>query len=205
MDGLNVKSFSAKDLCSRSCMQIRMFDLHPEKRPVPTMNTESGVTHQHQVALNTDDVIGEELRGTYINGNICINFSNDIVCKDKIIEVKSVNREVEDWYFNSCVLQCALYKSLLLKSNKQLITAKFYSDLGNPIVKTTVDDNIKYILYFGEKKYNIIVVNPDSIIEFFINKAKASFDWDSAKEFDLNYKFKEYETLKNYFRFELMA
>ena len=98
MDGLNVKSFSAKDLCSRSCMQIRMFDLHPEKRHIPTMNTESGVTHQHQVALNTDDVIGEELRGTYINGNICINFSNDIVCKDKIIEVKSVNREVEDWY-----------------------------------------------------------------------------------------------------------
>ena len=92
-----------------------------------------------------------------------------------------------------------------MKSNKQLITAKFYSDLGNPIVKTTVDDNIKYILYFGEKKYNIIVTNPDSIIEFFINKAKASFDWDSAKEFDLNYKFKEYETLKNYFCFELMA
>lgn len=199
------KSFSAKDLCSRSCMQIRMFDLHPEKRPVPTINTEIGVTHQHQIALNTNNVIGEELRGTYINENICINFSNDIVCKDKIIEVKSVNREVEDWYFNSCVLQCALYKSLLLKSNKQLITAKFYSDLGNPIVKTTVDDNIKYILYFGEKKYNIIVVNPDLIIEFFVNKAKATFDWDLAKEFDLNYKFKEYETLKNYFYFELMA
>ena len=200
-----IKSFSAKDLCSRSCMQIRMFDLHPEKRPISTINTETGVTYQHQIALTTDNVIGEELRGTYINENICINFSNDIVCNDKIIEVKSVNREIEDWYFNSSVLQCAFYKSLLLKSNKQLITAKFYSDLGNPIIKTTVDDNIKYILYFGEKKYNIIVVNPDSIIEFFINKAKATFDWDSAKEFDSKYKFKEYETLKDYFRFELMA
>ena len=36
-------------------------------------------------------------------------------------------------------------------------------------------------------------------LEIFINKAKATFDWDSAKEFDSKYKFKEYETLKECF------
>lgn len=202
MDGLNVKSFSAKDLCSRSAMQIRMFDLYPEKRPKPAQNAQIGITYQHQVALSTENLIGEELRGTYIQDNICVNFSNDIVCKGKIIEVKSVNREVEDWYFKSSLLQCAVYKSLLLKSNKKLITAKFFADLGNPIVETNVNDNIHYILYFGEDKYEINVNNPDYICEFLINKAKSTFDWNTAKLFDLKFKYKEFETLENCFSYK---
>lgn len=196
-----IKSFSAKDLCSRSCMQIKMFDLHPELRPIPNINQENGTNFQHQIALNTKNIIGEEMRGSFIKDDILINFSNDIVCPDKIIEVKSVNREIEDWYFNNSIYQCAVYKALLMKSNKKLVTSKFFVDLGNPYIETTVNGDISYYLKFGNELFLIEVNNADKIVEFIYNKAIASMDWDKAREFDANYKFKEYETLKDYFKF----
>lgn len=201
MLGENIKSFSAKDLCSRSCMQIKMFDVHPEKRPVINANQQTGVSFQHQIATKTDNLIGEEMRGTYVKDGILINFSNDIVCPDKIIEVKSVNREIEDWYFNNSIYQCAVYKALLMKSNKKLVTSKFFVDLGNPYVETTVNNDVSYYLKFGNDLYLIQVNNADKIVEFIYNKAVASMDWDKAREFDANYKFKEYETLKDCFSF----
>ena len=198
----NFKSFSAKDLCSRSCMQIKMFDLHPELRPVPNVNVNNGVNYQHQIASTMEDLIGEEMRGTFAKDGILINFSNDIVCKDKIYEIKSVTREAEDWYFKSSILQCAVYKSLLLKSNKKLVTSKFFVELGNPYIETNVNENVSYYLKFGDDLYIINVNNPDKIVEFVYNKANASLDWDKAREFDFNYKRKEYETLEDCFSFE---
>ena len=97
------------------------------------------------------------MRGTYIKDNICINFSNDIVTKNSIIECKSINREVEEWYFESSLVQCAVYSSLLQKTNGDLVTSKFFSDMGNQIIKTTVDKNIDYLAlghihYYSENK-----------------------------------------------------
>lgn len=43
-------SYSAKDLCTRSCMQIKMFTDHPEKRPAPNANVDIGETFQHTFA-----------------------------------------------------------------------------------------------------------------------------------------------------------
>jgi len=194
-----IKTFSAKDLCSRSCMQIKMFAEHPEVRPQPNGNMNNGVSFQHEIALSTEGLIGEEMRGYYISDGICINFANDIVCKNKIMEVKSLNREAEEWYFNSCVLQCAFYSALLHKSNKKLITAKFYSDMGNPVIETTIDNDFMYLLRFGNDTYKIDVTDNDFIVEFFLNKAKASLEWDTAKEFDKIHKHKEYSELKDYF------
>ena len=201
MNGGNIKSFSAKDLCTRSCMQIKMFDEHPELRPKPNINTNNGVSYQHTIALKTDNVIGEEMRGSYCEDNIWINFSNDIVCNNKIIEVKSVNREVEKWYFENSILQCAVYKALLHKSNKRLITSTFYAQMGNPLIETSVDNNIEYYLQFGEELYKIEVTNPDKIVKFLIDKAKASTDWTMARDFDSKFKRKEYTELQDCFNF----
>ena len=175
-----------------------MFTEHPELRPKPNENVNNGLRFQDEVALTFNDVIGQEMRGTYIKDDICINFSNDIVCKEKIVEVKSVNKEPESWYLESSLLQCAVYKSFLTKNNK-LITATFYSNMGNPVIETTVDKDIDYILKFGDKTYKVIVNNPDKIIEFIYNKAKASLSWEAAKMFDSLYKFKEFENLKPFF------
>ena len=150
---------------------------------------------------SVQEVIGEEMRGTYIKNNICINFSNDIVTKNSIIECKSINREVEDWYFESSLVQCAVYSSLLQKTNGDLVTSKFFSDMGNPVIKTTVAKNIDYLLRFGEDTYNVTVNDADKIVDFILKKAKATYTWDEAKTFDFCYKQKEYETLKQYFNY----
>lgn len=197
----DIISFSAKDLCSRSCMQIKMFAEHPEKRPTPTPQVYEGESYQHQVAKTMADVIGEEMKGTLMKENICINFSNDIVCKDKIVEVKSVNGEVENWYLESSLLQCAVYNSLLKMTDGKLKTAKFFSDLGNPIIETTVNGNIKYFLKFGDDVYMVDIKDAKSIVDFILKKAKASLTWDSARAFDTIYKRKEFETLKPFFEY----
>ena len=196
-------SFSAKDLCTRSCMQIKFFNENPDKRPKPNSNVLFGETFQHKVAEQTKRVIGEEMRGTFIYENICINFSNDIVTKDAIIEVKSVNRDVEDWYLESSLVQCAVYSALLRKTNGNLVTSKFFADMGNPIVETKVKPNIDYNLRFGDTLYCIEVNDEDKIIDFIIKKAKHCNTWDEAKIFDAQYKQKEFETLKDFFKYKL--
>lgn len=197
-------SFSAKDLCIRSCMQIKMFTDHPEMRPQPNFNTEFGQSFQHRIASMTKNVIGEEMRGSYIHNNICINFANDIVTNNSIIEVKSIinDRPIENWYFNSAITQCAIYKSLIERCGGELVTATFFSELGNPIIKTVVKPNIDYLLRFGEDTYKINVTNTDKIIDFILKKAHACLSWTDAKIFDYQYKHLEYETLKEYFTYE---
>lgn len=196
-------SFSAKDLCTRSCMQIKFFNENPDKRPKPNSNVLFGETFQHKVAEQTDGVIGEEMKGTFIYENICINFSNDIVTKNSIIECKSVNREVEDWYFESSLLQCAVYSALLRKTDGKLVTSKFFADMGNPIVETKVKPNIDYKLRFGDTLYCVEVNDEDKIVDFIIKKAKHCNTWDEAKIFDAQYKQKEFETLKDFFKYKL--
>ena len=196
-------SFSAKDLCTRSCMQIKFFIENPDKRPKPNSNVLFGETFQHKVAEQTKGVIGEEMRGTFIYEDICINFSNDIVTEDAIIEVKSVNRDVEDWYLESSLVQCAVYSALLRKTDGNLVTAKFFADMGNPIVETKVKPNIDYNLKFGDTLYCVEVNDEDKIVDFIIKKAKHCNTWDEAKIFDAQYKQKEFETLKDFFKYKL--
>ena len=172
-------------------MQLRMFADHPELRPKPNFNQETGETFQHYIASKTDGLIGEEMRGSYIQDNICINFANDIVTNDYILETKSVSN-----------LQCAIYKSLLSKCGGELVTATFFIELGNPLIKTKVKPNIDYLLHFGEDTYKINVTDTDRICDFIFKKAKASLTWTEAKNFDYNNKNLEYETLKEYFTYE---
>lgn len=89
--------FSAKDLCTRSCMQIKMFRERPELKPKPNTNQWKGCDFQHEVAKTLDNVVGEEMGGCVQDDNLLIYFSNDIVCMDKIIEVKSID-ETEEGY-----------------------------------------------------------------------------------------------------------
>ena len=194
-------TFSAKDLCSRSCMQIKFFNEHPELRPKPNINTEIGTTFQEDVAKSTKGVIGQEMRGTYCNGGLFINFANDIVCQDKIIEVKSVRDKPEDWYFNASVLQCSFYKAMIMSGANRLRTATFFANLGNEEKECTVSSNIDYYLSFGEDKYLIEVKDRNAIVKFFCDKANACLDWTAARQFDFQYKHLEYQTLKEYFSY----
>lgn len=202
-----MNTFSAKDLCTRSCMQIKLFRDHPEKKPQPSAMVAYGEKFQKAVADTIPNIIGEEMRGKYVNNHfgITINFSNDIVCADKIIEVKSVTGKYEPWYLQSSILQCAFYKSMIILGAKHLETASFYVNLGNRRVETDVKQrSLRYILIFGEEKYEIFVNNPYQIVGFFENKAIHCTDWNSAKKWDEMYKHCEYETLKQYIKYEII-
>jgi hypothetical protein len=94
-----------------------------------------------------------------------------------------------------------VYQSLLKKSDRKLITAKFFADKGNPIVETTVQPNIVYMLKFGEETYSVKVNNEDEIVGFIMDKARHCEDWSDARDFDFQYKHKEFETLKKYFNY----
>lgn len=192
-------SFSAKDLITRSCMQIKMFAEHPERKPQPSQMVYYGESFQRAVADTIPNIIGEEMRGIYTNGGLSIYFSNDIVCADKIIEVKSVAGNVPDWYFQSSLAQCSFYKSMIMQGFNKLETASFYVNLGNERKTITVPSNIDYILIFGEDKFKIEVINPNSIINFYLSKANACTDWNLAKNFDFLHKHKEFEIIKRHF------
>ena len=58
---------SAKDLCSRSCMQIKMFHEHPELKPKPTFNMLEGERHHKEVVSKLKDVIGMEMGGCFLS------------------------------------------------------------------------------------------------------------------------------------------
>lgn len=189
-----------------SCMQIKMFAEHPERRPQPSAMVGFGERFQRAVANSIPNIIGEEMRGKYINNalGITINFSNDIVCDDKIIEVKSVHGKYEPWYLQSSILQCAFYKSMMILGARHLETASFYVNLGNKRVETDIDTSraIRYILIFGEEHYEIFVSDPYQIVGFFENKAINCGDWDSARKWDGMYKHHEYEALKQCIKYK---
>ena len=179
-----------------------MLNAHPELKQPPSQDVLNGEKFQNAVADTIPNIIGQEMRGKYQSElyGVTINFSNDIVCPDKIIEVKSVRQPYPDWYLHSSILQCAFYKSMMLLGARHLETASFYVNLGNKRVTTEFGDetrSIKYILIFGEEKYEILVDNPYQIVSFFEYKAACCNDWTSAKRWDEKYKHREWDMLKN--------
>ena len=198
-------NLSAKDLCSRSCMQIKMFIEHPERKPKPTFDMELGNKHHREVAASLKGIIGEEM-GNCIHvetgDDILIWFSNDVCCEKGIIEIKSVDKESQcDWYLTNSIMQCAIYSVLSMYCNYDLHTAKFFTNQGNPYKHHRyIGQIVPYYLYFGDEIYRINILNADKILDFIKAKAKACMEWDTAKEFDKKYKHKEYETLCDYFK-----
>lgn len=199
-----MNSFSAKDLCMRSCMQIRMFMLHPEKRPQPTQNMLEGVAFQDNVCKSLKNVIDQEMVGEMYDGDDTIRFSIDIVTSDAFMEVKSVDkeREVPDWYRQSSLLQCAVYYALLQESDGGLHTAKFRCDQGFERISCQANKDNPYVLIFGDERYSISLLNKRAILDFIIEKKNACSSWDDAKAFDNQYKKKEFEVLSKYFQYE---
>lgn len=137
-----------------------------------------------------------EMQGTYnINEELEIRFTNDYVNQNKppyICEIKSVFNEPENWYKASCIIGTAFYKSLIIASavkNKcELVTAPFeFERNGNIRLAIKVKKNIDYYLQFGENFYLIELKDHNPIISFYTDKAIASLDWDSAKEWDRTY------------------
>ena len=56
------------------------------------------------------------------------------------------------------------------------------------------------LLYMGKEQYEINVLNYNVFLRYLTKKAKSVLNWNDAKFFDLKYKGKEFDILRNYIK-----
>jgi hypothetical protein len=192
--------FSASDLIKKSAKQILFLRNRKER---VTTGMIRGTEYQAKVVEKLN-AFAEEMRGTFSKDNIIIFYTNDMIKDDIIYEVKMVDeeRDTPDWYRESSILQAVFYKSLLMSGNGILTTPSFRIKEGydSKTIKVPIDSS--YRLLFGEEEYKIEVLDKDKIINYFIRKANATFDWSDAELYDYDHKFKHFTDLKKYFKFK---
>lgn len=211
----NMQKYSASDLIKKSSRQIVF--LRNKKERIATAMQRKGIEFQskitNDVRLSNKGIVAEELRGSYSYDDVTIFFCVDLFANDCFFEVKSVfdddgnnSLEYEEWYLKNSILQCALYKSLLmLGDNDCLFTPKFRIREGFEYKAQPVNKLNDYFLIFGDvAKYKIEVDNPMEIINFYKKKINSLCDYDTATVFDNMYKRKEFETLSNHFKYTIV-
>ena len=205
--------FSASDLCKRSAAQILYF-IKSGTKPKVTDRMLMGSKYQMDVY---NDILGsgenafDEMQGVYHCGDDNIYFCIDIVKPDGFIEVKSVFGDSDNiainydkWYLESSLLQCAVYKSLLMNmEGNKLRTAQFRVNEGVERREIEVDTNQPYYLKFGSVgTFEVRVKNSEPILDFLRKKIEALSDFESARAFDEKYRHNEFKILSQYFEYE---
>lgn len=196
------QTFSASDLVKKSASQICY--LRDKPRPAATARALKGDELAEKKSIGL-----VEMRGMFVNSDMTIFYSFDEIVKDNVItfvEHKYVEDHdtVEDWFFNSSVLQLAFYASLhIINKNKSYVTATFRINDGYEKQCLSVEDNTlcRYVLNFGDKLFEVTISDPIHIVLQFLFKANCTIgetrtlSFKKAKTYDNLYKFKEYERL----------
>jgi hypothetical protein len=154
------------------------------------------------------------MRGTYIanaiirlNGNVeeiqlNINYTFDSIEINELaavfVEKKNINNTIELWYKNICLMQTAAYQAFAKSNiNKQLQTASFA--IANGATPLKMDLKNKFLrseLKMGEQEiYSIYVPEPKEIVNYFIEKAIHSLNYESAILWDAKHKYKDFDFL----------
>lgn len=202
--------YSAGDLVKRSAAQLVF--LREKLESILTARMLKGEKFQSKVVKDESlsNVVADEMRGCYAYNDIEIFFCIDMIKNGNFYEIKSVfdkngndSLEYDDWYLNSSLLQCAFYKSLLLKmEGNKLYTPKFRIKEGYKKISIEINKNNPYYLIFGKIGiWEIKVINPDEIINFYKDKISHLKYMEDAKIFDLKFKHKEFELLNPYFQY----
>jgi|GEM_PF-3044585 len=150
-----------------------------------------------------------EMRGTYRIEDKLIHYAFDEVEVNDVsallIEHKNITsgRPVEMWYFESAILQTAVYQAFAhVNTDKHLETAVFFLNEGNP--KMELDITNLYLnseLRMDNKTYKVLVTDAKKLVDFYCYKAVCTFDYTKAKAFDARYKFREYKALQQFLSF----
>lgn len=138
-----------------------------------------------------------EMRGTYEYNNLLLHYTFDeIRLEDCTVLVEHKKYLDLKWYKYNAIAQVALYTSLaLLNESKHYITAKFLKEKRKSLLIT---NKIKSILIFGDTEYNVEILNPEKVIEFYITKLYSTFSYNSAKAWDSKWKYKETKHIRQY-------
>ena len=146
-----------------------------------------------------------EMRGTYSFKDMLIHYAFDEVQIEdetaKLIEHKNITSgtAIEEWYFNSAILQTATYQAFAnTNPNKMLQTATFFIEQGMPMMELDLTNlYLTSELRMDNMQYEVLLKESKKIVDFYCYKAQCSFDYNLARVFDDKYKFKEYNYLKD--------
>jgi hypothetical protein len=193
-----MEHLSLAQLLKQSAMQT----CYKRKNNKPVVVTEA-MTAGNEIAHQKSESKYIEMRGTYKYEDLLIHYAFDEVeindVSALLIEHKNITSgsPVEMWYFESCILQTAVYQAFAqVNSDTMLQTATFHIKNGH--AKQELDLKNSYLnsqLRLGDKHYTVLVSDAKRLVEFYCRKAVASFEYATAKAFDAEYKFKEYNTL----------
>ena len=200
----NVIHMSLSDLLKKSAMQICYLRKNKEKTPPATKQQIEGNIAAHSKAMDEKFV---EMRGTYcmdyLKLRILIHYAFDEISPhDKgclLIEHKNIpsGSTVELWYRNAAILQTGAYQAFASENpSKHLETATFYINQGNS--KNEFELGTMYLhseLHFGKLVYSVHVPKSREIVDFYKQKAIATLDYSTAKEWDAKYKREEFDAM----------
>ena len=203
--------YSASELVKRSSMQLVY--LREKNMRILTKMMANGTAYQSHIVKDESlaNIVAEEMRGCYTYDDNQIFFCIDMIKNGDFYEIKSVLNEsgedadeYDEWYLNSSLLQCAFYKSLIMRMDSDILfTPKFRVKEGYKKTYLKIDKNANYYLKFGKiGEYKVDVTDPDKLIDFYKNKINSLTDYYSAKNFDIEFKHKEFGLLEKYFTWE---
>lgn len=211
-----INRYSASELIKRSAAQLVYFRRTGTK-PQITENMKIGESYQYKVSdteRKNGHKVADEMCGCYTFGENAIYFCIDIVREDCFVEVKSVFDEsgkdsltYPEWYFESSILQCAVYKSLLMNMDGDtLVTPQFRLNEGCEYKTLKAERSLPYLLKFGSVGvYRVDVTDSKRIIKFLKDKINALKDYDTARAFDTKYKHKEFNLLRDCFTYKKVS
>jgi hypothetical protein len=197
---MNKEKLSASKLIKQSAMQICYFRKRNEEKPI-TKHIVDGTEYQKRVSISEY----KEMRGCYESekyllffafDEVFINDDNSITLK----EHKNIEGEIPDWYQNYSILQTAIYHQLaLMQEKKELYTAKFFQKQGYNC--NHIDYNgktLKSVLSMGEIHIYDVKPKSEQLVQYLLDKADHTYDYEKAKKWDIEHKFKDYEFLSKY-------
>lgn len=203
-------AFSAANLVKQSAKQIRF--LRDRKKYFESLNIDKDVNPptkrmvecaEKQLVKSSSEFL--EMRGTFEDDYLVFFCWDEIVVRGDeflFVERKEVEGDAEDWYFQSSLIQSAFYADMSQYVD-DYYTAKFFTKAGNEKkYLSTKKGKKKFRLVFGDKTYKVKLKGKGNFVDFYMKKARASFDRYSATLFDDKHKHKEWKHLKKYLKYE---
>jgi hypothetical protein len=197
------EKLSIANLMRQSAMQLCYLRKKKQQKQ-PTQKQYAGVEHQKKVSISEF----VEMRGCYSTSKYLLFFSFDevFVHDDTVIfkEHKNIKGPIENWYLEYCLLQTAVYQQLaMMQEEKMLYTAKFFQKQGyNCNVINYENKKLRSILSLGEQNFYNVYPNSTELVNYFLRKADASQEYETAKQWDALYKFKDWHQLNKYLTFQ---
>lgn len=184
--------FSAAELVKKSTAQIWYKRKHPEEKKPSDRQLKGNEVAESKAISPFQEV------GNYFPENLTksrIYYSIDEVRLSKhglyLIEHKMVDdpNNCPEWFLQSALIQTAFNSSMAMFV-EHLRTAKFVK--GDKYQLNISGLKVRPRLLFGDTWY-YVSCDERAVIRFYLTKARASLEYETAKRFDNTYKQKEWE------------